>query len=289
MIKPGTLILCFHRISDEFSPAYPPIPIKEFEKVCSYAARRLLPVSPFDSISSKRRHVIFTFDDAYYDFYENALPILTKYRIPSVQHIITSSAKSGESFWTQKLNKIIEALYYEKATVDFNNYSYRLTSSKQVEEVSLKIYSNLLNDNNRDQKIADLIEQVKGSISYTKMMTWDNIKEATSHNVIIGSHTVNHANLIQVAENELEEELKNSRDSIVSRLGNEHGRILAYPNGQWNNRVANAAEKIGYDLCLTTEPRMVNKTDSSFALPRLMLYHKKWLKNFIKIKLAIIK
>jgi peptidoglycan/xylan/chitin deacetylase (PgdA/CDA1 family) len=289
MLKSGTLILCFHRISDEFSPAYPPIPVKEFEKICSYAARRLMPISPYDKIKTKRRQVIFTFDDAYMDFYKYALPVLSKYKIPSVQHVITNCADTGESFWTQRLNKIIEAYYNQKVPLTFDDTKYKLESPQNVEQAALNIYSKLLEDSNRDQKIDFLEKPVQEFVSYTQMMKWDSLKDAASNNVIIGSHTVSHANLKEISEQEIDQELKESRAKIIQKLGNPHGQIIAYPNGQWNEKVSKMAQKTGYSMGYTTEARTYKSSDSNFAIPRLMLYHSNWLKNYIKIKLAVFK
>ena len=32
-------IFCFHRVSDEYSPAYPPIPVKVFDRICRFLNR----------------------------------------------------------------------------------------------------------------------------------------------------------------------------------------------------------------------------------------------------------
>lgn len=104
-------IFCFHRVSDEYSPAYPPIPVKVFDRICRFIKRNYNIIDIEDSENAKtnkKPSAIITFDDAYMDFYENALPILFKYKIPAIQHIITHSAETGETFWTQKLNKIVK-------------------------------------------------------------------------------------------------------------------------------------------------------------------------------------
>jgi len=138
-------LFCFHRISDEFSPAYPPIPVKVFDKIMSFINRHYL-VIPIEEIGnsfiSKKTRMIITFDDAFYDFYENALPILQKYKFPAIQHVITNCAESTESFWTQRLNKIIEAYFFEKQKLIIPelNVNKIIEQVEDVEHIALNLY-----------------------------------------------------------------------------------------------------------------------------------------------------
>jgi peptidoglycan/xylan/chitin deacetylase (PgdA/CDA1 family) len=289
MLKEGTLILCFHRISDEDSPAYPPIPIKVFERICSYASRRLLPVSIFDKISSRKRQVIFTFDDAYLDFYEHALPILSKYKIPAIQHVITSCADTGEPFWTQKLNKIVETYYQEKQTLSFQNRKYELKHKNEIENTALSLYRQLLNDSNRELFIETLEKQLNIAVDYTPMMTWKALQDSLKYDIHIGSHTVNHDNLALLSETEIIAALKQSKNHIVSKLGYSQGKTIAYPNGQFNEKVLRSAKEIGYDYGFSTEAVKYTAKNNIHSIPRLMLYHNNWFKNYLKMQLLLLK
>jgi len=289
MLQEGTLILCFHRISDEDSPAYPPIPIKVFERICSYASRRLLPVSIFDSIRSRKRQVIFTFDDAYMDFYEHALPILSKYKIPAIQHVITSCADTGEPFWTQKLNKIVETYYQEKQAICFRDKKYELKQKNEIETTALSLYRQLLNENNRNFFIDEWEKKLNTAVDFTPMMTWKSLQDSLKYDIHIGSHTVNHDNLALLSEKEIIAALKQSKNHIVSKLGHSQGKTIAYPNGQFNEKVLRSAKEIGYDYGFSTEAVRYSATHNVYSIPRLMLYHNSWLKNYLKMQLLLLK
>lgn len=137
-------IFCFHRVSDEISPAYPPLPKKVFRKTLEYIDKHyhVIDINDINSpIKSNKKLAVLTFDDAYYDFYENALPILRKHNFPAVQHVITHCAETGESFWTQKLNKIIEAYYFNKKKIEIPelNYSGIIPNAHEVGKLAFSL------------------------------------------------------------------------------------------------------------------------------------------------------
>ena len=77
----ATTLLCFHRISDEMDYSYPPLMLKEFEKMIRYISKNY-EVIPLEEINEKpesgRLRLVLTFDDGYHDFIENALPVLSR-------------------------------------------------------------------------------------------------------------------------------------------------------------------------------------------------------------------
>lgn len=65
----------------------------------------------------------------------------------------------------------------------------------------------------------------------------------------IGSHTLSHPRLTALGEEELREELLDSRRLVAARLG--RCELLAYPFGAWDERVAAAAAAAGYAFAFT--------------------------------------
>lgn len=112
----------FHRVSEEFSPAYPPMPPKTFERIVKFLNRNYL-VIPQEELTentkfkSKKKLCVVTFDDAYYDFAQYALPILEKHKTPAALHIISNVAQNASTFWTQRLNKIIESYFLDNQVI----------------------------------------------------------------------------------------------------------------------------------------------------------------------------
>lgn len=283
------VVFCFHRVSDERSPAYPPMPVKVFDRICSHIRRRYA-VVPFEALGerlrTRKRRALMTFDDGYYDFYENALPILSKYHFPSVQHVITSCVETGESPWTQQLNKIVEAYHEQKQPLFFDNKRHFLTDARSIERTAIYVYMYMLrlSESERNALICKLSEGLAASVSYTRMMDSAMLRESVGYDVHIGSHTVSHTNLTLLDDETLAHELTMSKQYIVANIGDTQGKTLAYPNGQYNDKVLSAMELSGYRYGFTTDGRLFVSGGDSRLVPRLMLYHRSFIKNYLNIK-----
>jgi peptidoglycan/xylan/chitin deacetylase (PgdA/CDA1 family) len=77
-------------------------------------------------------------------------------------------------------------------------------------------------------------------------MDWDELRELSEREVEIGSHTVNHPHLTLVSDAALEHELVDSKHRIEEELGRPC-RFLAYPYGDHDRRVREAARAAGYE------------------------------------------
>lgn len=82
-------------------------------------------------------------------------------------------------------------------------------------------------------------------------MSWDQLGELAERGWEIGSHTRSHPRLTQLEDERLEEELRGSREDCRERLGGSCA-TLAYPYGDWDERVAEAADDAGYRAAATT-------------------------------------
>ncbi len=286
------LILNFHRISDEHSPAYPPIPVKVFDQILGYLKKRfsIIPLEEVHySSSGKKSRLVITFDDAYLDFYENALPLLVKYNIPAVQNIITQCAESGKPMWTQRLNKLVEAYFHEKREVELSNSGVIYPDEirrKDTEGVALLLYRRLLDNLGREEILTDLSEQLGTKYKETKMMRWQHIREAMEKGVNVGSHTHNHQNLTLIKEEQLKFELEYSAQLIKEKTGM-NPSVVAFPNGQYNQRVVEAAKKTGYQYLLAVDEKSYkprkNASEDAVILPRFNIYNVSFWKSFLRL------
>lgn len=84
-------------------------------------------------------------------------------------------------------------------------------------------------------------------------MTWDELARLSAAGWEIGSHTRSHLLLTQLPPESLHEELRGSREECGRRLSIEC-RSLAYPYGDHDDRVVQAAREAGY-LAAGTVPR----------------------------------
>jgi peptidoglycan/xylan/chitin deacetylase (PgdA/CDA1 family) len=99
-------------------------------------------------------------------------------------------------------------------------------------------------------------------------MDWDMAGALAEAGWEIGSHTMSHPRLTILGEEELREELLDSRRLVAERLG--RCETLSYPFGAWDDRVAAAAADAGYSFAFTL-PLGAQMRARRLALPRLTI------------------
>jgi peptidoglycan/xylan/chitin deacetylase (PgdA/CDA1 family) len=101
-------------------------------------------------------------------------------------------------------------------------------------------------------------------------MSWDQLGELAEAGWEIGSHTRTHPHLTQVGDDaELRAELVESKATVEERLGRECA-TLAYPYGDYDERVVAAAGEAGYAAAGTLPARL--HPARPLAWPRVGIY-----------------
>ena len=91
-----------------------------------------------------------------------------------------------------------------------------------------------------------------------RSLTWRDAEELVARGWEVGSHTVSHQLLTRVDDEQLHEELASSRSVVERQLG--RCTAIAYPYGQADERVAEAASVAGYDVgCTLTFAHVVDE------------------------------
>jgi peptidoglycan/xylan/chitin deacetylase (PgdA/CDA1 family) len=83
----------------------------------------------------------------------------------------------------------------------------------------------------------------------------------------IMSHTVNHSRLTELHEAGIQKELADSKRYLESVLGHEVCGI-SYPYGAYSQKTCEVAQRVGYRLGVTIEPRTVHSGECPLTLPR---------------------
>lgn len=99
-------------------------------------------------------------------------------------------------------------------------------------------------------------------------LSWEQIREMSACGFQFGSHTVNHPDLTRLTRNELEYELRSSKEKIENEL-NQEVKLLSYPFGRHNKMVREEAKKAGY---LAAFSLILEKNSDLFALGRSGVY-----------------
>jgi peptidoglycan/xylan/chitin deacetylase (PgdA/CDA1 family) len=101
-------------------------------------------------------------------------------------------------------------------------------------------------------------------------MSWDELGRLAEAGWEVGSHTRTHPHLTELGDGELREELGGSRGDCEEALG-APCRTLAYPYGDWDERVARAAADAGYEAACTLPSRL--HVPAALSWPRVGVYN----------------
>lgn len=102
-------------------------------------------------------------------------------------------------------------------------------------------------------------------------LTWDQVIEMSESGVIsIGSHTMRHAYLPDLAEQKLDMEISGSRRAIESHIRKEI-TSFSYPIGAFNKHIKDKVMKAGYTIAVATNPGKDYPRHDLFAMKRVRI------------------
>lgn len=233
--KNAITVLCLHRISDERDYFFNPIKVQTFHLLLDYLTKyyTIIAFSEIEKSTSKPK-LILSFDDGYYDFIENGLPVLKKKGIPSNHNIVNVCANDNSIIWTQRLNDIFNHLKDNNITNDIDIKEVS-TFENNWTSYYLNFFHHLLNlERESREKILTLLIDRYNITSHYRMMNWDEINYLSNNDVEIGSHTYNHDSLSTVKDFSIfTSEITKSLEEIGNNI-NKGVNILSLPNGSNN-------------------------------------------------------
>lgn len=116
-------------------------------------------------------------------------------------------------------------------------------------------------------------------------MSWEQLGVLAETGWEIGSHSCSHPRLPSLTDEDLARELNESRSAVAERLGRPCG-TLAYPYGDHDERVVEAARAAGYAAAGTLPGRLEHT--QPLAWPRIGIYHVDDERRFrIKVSAAV--
>ncbi len=99
-----------------------------------------------------------------------------------------------------------------------------------------------------------------------RSLTWAQVDEMIGQGAEFGSHTLSHRHLPELDDEQLAYELAESRALIERRLG--ACETVAYPFGEWDERVAAAARAAGYEFAFSL-PQGPQREVGPHCIPRV--------------------
>ena len=101
----------------------------------------------------------------------------------------------------------------------------------------------------------------------------DEIREMMDGGISFGAHTATHPHLIQMSSNEAEREIKKSYESIKTPY-------FCYPYGDYNEKVKEMVQKIGFSCAFTVKPGINYKRQDLFEIKRIDITGKDCFSSF---------
>jgi len=231
---------------------YSPISFKHL--VEHYESKTTLPKNP----------IIITFDDGYSDNYYNAYPILKELSIPATIFISTDYIGGDNTFWFDWVSFLVNKYPGHEIKIHSLNENIKLDDNlNKRRHIGAKLINELKKVNNdiRLEVLSELHEKYDyllaneedriRKLSYP--LSWEQIIEMSRNGIDFGSHTTSHPILSKLNNNELKNELMDSKEILEEKLGKDIS-IFAYPNGLSNDYNENVIKNIklaGYKFALT--------------------------------------
>ncbi|HKZ05053.1 MAG TPA: glycosyltransferase [Methylomirabilota bacterium] len=266
------VVLTYHRVLPVRAAqtyALPPMamPRDEFDAQMGHLARHYAPLPLAEAAerlargSLPKRAVAVTFDDGYGDNYRHAFPILKKHGVPATIFVVTGALDRRTSFWWDAVAAAVDRLAHQSAA-DRNHLPTWLTAclaplragalSREVARGIIRRL-NALERQERERSVAALLAAAPGAGGAgDDLLTWDQVREMHRGGVEVGSHTVSHAFLDELAPAEARREIEESLERLATELG-APARLFAYPRGRMAEPLRALLLDAGVLAAVTTE------------------------------------
>lgn len=213
-----------------------------------------------------------TFDDAQYDNYKYARPVLKKHNIKASFFVPVVAVEQQELLWHDRLGFAMLAIIKQghigqdklmRILKDFElSASGNIVSQVAEASKSLNLKARL--------RLIETLVSTSGLVStpeFARLMTFDEISELSFDGHEIGSHSMTHCLMPECDDISLAYEIVESRKILVSRLKMPI-ETFCYPNGNSDFRTAQAVAQAGYRRAVTTTWGGNGKEADQFQLRR---------------------
>jgi peptidoglycan/xylan/chitin deacetylase (PgdA/CDA1 family) len=219
---------------------------------------------------SSRKTVVFTVDDGFADFYQNAFPVFRKYNYPATIFLTSDFIDGRLFFWwnqiefgleTTKKNSV-DLAFIEQGTAAIETPAQRAEVIRTVtealkflpNETKLSVIGGLL-----EQLEVDIVGQPRGKY---QPLDWSQIREMHTNRIEFYPHTKTHPILTRIGRDEKKVELAESKRRLEEELERRMD-IFCYPNGGPNDiddETIEVLKECGYRAAVTGMPGFDDST-----------------------------
>jgi len=227
------------------------------------ACYRVVPAADLPTAVTARRRgrrfpVAITFDDDLPSHRRLAAPLLRHHGLPATFFLTGASLEAPHAFWWELL----------QAAVDAELPIAPLTGGAEgagVRELAAAVARLAPEDR---VAVGERLCAALAPGAIQGGLDTDDVRALAAAGFEIGAHTVRHHELPSLDDDALERAMLDGRDRLECLAGRPI-RVIAYPHGRADARVARAARAAGYAAGFTTHPAPVLPGDDPLLLGRL--------------------
>ena len=190
--------------------------------------------------------VWISFDDAWRRNLTEVIPVVRDWNLPVTIFAATEEVRRGTFWFTHAIRN--SAVLPEPFRRDVWQLWYVAESTRR-------------------QVIERLFEACPPSSEREVMSVAEITEIAKMPQVTIGSHSVSHGLMPNCTEEELRNEINDSKRDLEQWTGRPIS-VFSYPNGSFDNRVGPLLAEAGYSLGFTTENHPITLGDDHYYIPR---------------------
>lgn len=222
---------------------------------------------------ANRPRVVLTFDDGYANFVHRIHPILEQYGMQAIWFVPTDFFGSAEGYWFDRVRVAIK--FSKSRQIQVVDKVWRLHRwgrefvANEVTEFMTTLTSDVL-----EAAVTDLLIQTglppTNQLEARRIATEDEIRSVDGRGVCVASHSRTHRNLPALNDDDLNDELRGSKQTLEALL-NREVEHFAFPSGDYDDRVVARLHESGYRWGWTTDPGFVETADLPFRIPRVLI------------------
>ncbi len=231
-----------------------------------------------------RTVIAITFDDGYRDVYSLAFPILQRLGCSATVFPVVRSADGGPALWWDQLT----------AAARQRGLSEQETAkelARMLRSTKVGCHQDRKECNGRHGSLDELISQLlaldhkerskviehflracgrNGGYLSAKGLyaSWAELAQMARRGIEIGGHTIDHVVLANEALDEAKKQVNDCASAIANRIGR-RPRSFAYPNGSYNDAVAELVKQAGYEQAVTVEHGINYRETDLYQLKRV--------------------
>jgi peptidoglycan/xylan/chitin deacetylase (PgdA/CDA1 family) len=256
---------------EELSPA---TPVDVLEVQVAHLARHydvvpasVLPERVARRAPGERCPVAITFDDDHASYVPLALPVLAEHGLTATFFLNGASIDRPYWFPWERLEAAWETGLFEVCTAEMPDSVLEAAASadRPLEAVSRALTAIPREERLRLEKVLD--DVVDDALMPPRMRRSD-VRRLVDEGHEIGFHTRWHEHLTELCDAELREAMSEGRADLEELVGSPL-TVLAYPFGDWDVRVARAAEEAGFTAAYAVESAAFDADRPWSSLPRL--------------------